>query len=113
MTKEALDSLDGLDDPRAWRLREAFVSRWPATVVSSLEGLPLTERAEALVLRALELTSGRLPVLRNAYRLVATSHWPRSPRSAPHNGWPGTKPRGRRSESKGRGMDWTFSGLAP
>jgi dTMP kinase len=74
MTKEALDSLDGLDDPRAWRLREAFVSRWPATVVSSLEGLPLTERAEALVLRALELTSGRLPVLRNAYRLVAASH---------------------------------------
>jgi dTMP kinase len=74
MTKEALDSLDGLDDPRAWRLREAFVSRWPATVVSSLEGLPLTERAEALVLRALELTSSRLPVLRNAYRLVAASH---------------------------------------
>ncbi|AKJ05581.1 dTMP kinase [Archangium gephyra] len=74
LTKEALDSLDGLEDPRAWRLREAFVSRWPATVVSSLEGLPLTERAEALMLRALELTSSRLPVLRNAYRLVAASH---------------------------------------
>ncbi len=74
LTKEALDSLDGLDDARAWRLREAFVTRWPATVVSSLEGLPLTERAEALVLRALELTSGRVPVLRNAYRLVAAAH---------------------------------------
>jgi dTMP kinase len=74
LTKEALDSLDGLDDSRAWRLREAFVSRWPATVVSSMEGLPLTERAEALMLRALELTAGRLPVLRNAYRLVAASH---------------------------------------
>ena len=38
LTKEALDSLDGLEDPRAWRLREAFVQRWPATVVSSLRG---------------------------------------------------------------------------
>ncbi len=74
LTKEALDSLDGLDDPRAWRLREAFVSRWPATVVSSMEGLPLTKQAETLMLRALELTSSRLPVLRNAYRLVAASH---------------------------------------
>ncbi|MFL5355211.1 dTMP kinase [Archangium sp.] len=74
LTKEALDSMDGLDDPRAWRLREAFLTRWPATVVSSLEGLPLTERGEALVLRALQLTSSRLPVLRNAYRLVAAAH---------------------------------------
>ncbi|WNG35443.1 dTMP kinase [Archangium violaceum] len=74
LTKEALDSLDGLDDPRAWSLREAFVSRWPATVVSSLEGLPLCERAEALVLRALTLTSSRLPVLRNAYRIIAAAH---------------------------------------
>jgi dTMP kinase len=74
LTKEALDSMDGLDDPRAWRLREAFLTRWPATVVSSLEGLPLTERGEALVLRALQLTSSRLPVLRNAYRIVAAAH---------------------------------------
>jgi dTMP kinase len=74
LTKEALDSLDGMDDPRAWRLREAFVNRWPATVVSSLEGMPLTERAEALVLRALEVTSARLPVLRNAYRIAAAAH---------------------------------------
>ncbi|QRK04794.1 dTMP kinase [Archangium violaceum] len=74
LTKEALDSLDGLDDPRAWRLREAFVTRWPATAVSSLEGLPLCERAEALVLRALTLSSSRLPVLRNAYRIIAAAH---------------------------------------
>ncbi|HSP81822.1 MAG TPA: dTMP kinase, partial [Myxococcaceae bacterium] len=73
LTKEAIDSLDGLDDERAWRLREAYVTRWPATVVSSLEGLPLSERAESLVLRALEVSRGRLPVLRNAWRLIATS----------------------------------------
>lgn len=74
LTKEALDSLDGLEDARAWRLREAFVKRWPGTVVASMEGLPLTERAEALVLRALELAGGKLPVLHKAYRWVAATH---------------------------------------
>ena len=39
LTKEAIDSLDGLDDPRAWELRERFATRWPATVASSLRGL--------------------------------------------------------------------------
>jgi dTMP kinase len=73
-TKEALDSLDGLEDPRAWRLREAYVSRWPSTVASSLEGLSLTERAEALLNRVLEVGGARLPVLRNVYRFVATAH---------------------------------------
>ena len=74
LTKEAIDSLDGLDDAHAWRLREAFIKRWPGTVVSSLEGLPLSERAEALVLRALAVSGGRLPVLHKAYRLVAAAH---------------------------------------
>jgi dTMP kinase len=73
LTKEAIDSLDGLDDPRAWRLREAYVPRWPATVISSLEGLPLTERAEALLSRALETAGRSLPVLRNAYRFFAAN----------------------------------------
>ncbi|ATB27271.1 dTMP kinase [Melittangium boletus] len=80
LTKEALDSVDGMDDSRAWRLREAFVRRWPCTVVSSLRGLPLTERVETLVLHALELTGSRLPVLHKAYGLVATAHAATLPR---------------------------------
>jgi dTMP kinase len=72
-TKEAIDSLDGLDDPRAWRLREEYAERWPATVLSSLKGLPLSERAEALITRILSATPVRLPLLRNAYCVIATS----------------------------------------
>lgn len=73
LTKEAIDSLDGLDDSRAWQLREAYAERWPATVLSSLKGLPLTERAEALLTRVLSTGPGRLPLLRNAYAVIATA----------------------------------------
>ncbi len=73
-TKEAIDSIDGLDDPRAWQLREAYAALWPATVLSSLKGLPLTERAEALISRVLSAAPGRLPLLRNAYAVIATAH---------------------------------------
>jgi dTMP kinase len=74
LTKEAIDSLDGLDDPRAWELREAYAERWPATVLSSLKGLPLSARAEALITRILGAAPCRLPLLRNAYSVIATSH---------------------------------------
>jgi dTMP kinase len=73
LTKEALDSLDGMDDPRAWRLRETYAERWPATVLSSLRGLPLTPRAEALLTRVLSTGPERLPLLRNAYGVIATA----------------------------------------
>jgi dTMP kinase len=73
LTKEAIDSLDGLDDPRAWQLREACAERWPATVLSSLKGLPMTARAEALITRVLSAAPGRLPQLRNAYGVIATA----------------------------------------
>lgn len=72
-TKEAIDSIDGLDDPRAWQLREAYAKFWPSTVLSSLKGLPLTERAEALIRRVLSSDPGRLPLLRNAYGVIATA----------------------------------------
>ncbi|MDY7225303.1 dTMP kinase [Hyalangium rubrum] len=74
LTKEAIDSLDGLDDPRAWQLREQYAERWPATVLSSLKGLPMTARAEALIVRILSAAPGRLPLLRNAYGVIAASH---------------------------------------
>jgi len=73
VTKEAIDSLDGLDDPRAWQLRETCAERWPATVLSSLRGLPLTERVEALITRILGAAPVRLPLLRNAYGVISTA----------------------------------------
>jgi dTMP kinase len=73
LTREAIDSLDGLDDPRAWQLRESFAEHWPSAVLASLQGLPLTERTEALMIRVLSCGPGRLPLLRNAYAVVATA----------------------------------------
>jgi len=73
LTKEALDSVDGLDHPRAWRLRVAYASRWPATALSSLRGLGLVPEARALLARVLEAHPARLPVLRNAYGVIATA----------------------------------------
>ncbi|MBJ6763235.1 dTMP kinase [Myxococcaceae bacterium JPH2] len=72
-TKEAIDSLDGLDDPRAWRLRARHARQWTCTVVSSLRGLLLGPEARVLLERALESHPGSLPVLRNAYAVVATA----------------------------------------
>ena len=74
LTKEAIDSIDGLEDHRAWRLREAYAERWPATVLSSLRGLHLDERADALITQVLSSAPGRLPLLRNAYAVIATAH---------------------------------------
>ncbi|MFP2899327.1 hypothetical protein [Corallococcus sp. 4LFB] len=71
LTKEALDSVDGMDSPRAWKLRATAARRWPATVVSSMKGLPLVAETRALLDRILEEQTGKLPVLRNAYAVVA------------------------------------------
>ncbi|NBD10597.1 dTMP kinase [Corallococcus silvisoli] len=71
LTKEALDSVDGMADPRAWKLRAQSAGRWPATVVSSMRGLPLVAETRALLDRVLAEQAGKLPVLRNAYAVVA------------------------------------------
>ncbi|RKI52996.1 dTMP kinase [Corallococcus sp. AB049A] len=71
LTKEALDSVDGMDSPAAWKLRASAARRWPATVVSSMRGLPLVAETRALLDRILEEQAGKLPVLRNAYAVVA------------------------------------------
>ncbi|MBF5041495.1 dTMP kinase [Aggregicoccus sp. 17bor-14] len=80
-SKEAIDSLDGLDHPRAWALREAYAARWPATVLSSMRGLPLGERTRALLARVLEASPSRLPLLRNACAVVTSAPAPQAPSS--------------------------------
>jgi dTMP kinase len=52
--RELIDSLSGLDDPSSWALRERFCERWPSTVVSSLNGVPLDARAQTLIARCRE-----------------------------------------------------------
>ncbi len=74
LTKEALDSVDGLDDEAAWSLRERYASRWPATALSSLEHLADTERGRALIDAVLLACPGRIAVLRNAWAVLSRSH---------------------------------------
>lgn len=88
LTKEALDSVDAMDQEEAWRLRERYAARWPSTALSSLEGLPVSERAEALVLAVLEAEGARLPLLRATTAFLARARYgahvvhPRPPRAA-------------------------------
>jgi len=84
MTKEALDSVDAMGCEAAWSLRERFVELWPATAISSLQSLPVTARARALVDRALASGGGRFPIVRNAYAFVAAARAvePRTPAPA-------------------------------
>jgi dTMP kinase len=49
--RELIDSIWGLDDPASWALRERFCERWPSTVVTSLIGMPVDARAQALIAR--------------------------------------------------------------
>ncbi|MBI3185917.1 MAG: dTMP kinase [Myxococcales bacterium] len=75
LTKEALDSIDGLDDEAAWALREKYARSWPSTAVSSVKSLSVTPRGRALIDGVLQLFPGRLAVLRNAYAVMAKGLW--------------------------------------
>lgn len=75
-TKEAIDALDGLGHAQAFALREEVLMRWPTTVISSLRGLPMDARVESLILRALKSFPRKLPLLRNACRVVLCAQPP-------------------------------------
>jgi dTMP kinase len=70
-TKEALDSVDGLDSPAAWALRERYATTWPSTAISSLRQLALTARGQALIERVLAAFPGRITVLRSAWATLS------------------------------------------
>lgn len=70
LAKEALDGLAGVDDERAWALRERAADRWPSTVVKSLGGLQDSERGRALLSRQLAGHGERLGVLRQVSLLA-------------------------------------------
>jgi dTMP kinase len=58
--RELIDSIWALDDPASWALRERFCERWPSTVVSSLIGMRLDDRAQTLIARCREAAPGDL-----------------------------------------------------
>ncbi len=71
LSKEALDSVDGMDVERAWTLREEHWRQWPSTALSSLRHLALTQRGASLIEAVLAAHGRRVSVLRNAYAAIA------------------------------------------
>lgn len=68
---EVIDSLAGLDDARAWDLRERCVERWPASVAASLVGLGQRPRTPAMIERCREVGADDLFTRRNLELLDA------------------------------------------
>jgi dTMP kinase len=69
--KESLDSMIGLDGPAAWRIRELTADVWPSTTVKSLGLLARTARGRELVLKILGRHPGHPTLWKHAARLAA------------------------------------------
>jgi dTMP kinase len=65
-TKEAIDSLAGLDDDEAWELRESYADVWPSTVVKSMGILADTARGAELLRRQLRFHAENISLLKHA-----------------------------------------------
>jgi dTMP kinase len=72
--KEALDSIVGLDDERAWALRERALDLWPSTVVKSLGGLGQHGRGREVVERQLARHPSNVSLLKHAAALAMPAH---------------------------------------
>ena len=64
--KEAIDSIDALDDEEAWELRLSMADRWPSTVIKSLGPLAATPRGRALMTRQLSRHPTDISLLKHA-----------------------------------------------
>jgi dTMP kinase len=62
--EEAIDSMSGLDGDRAWALRAKAVSIWPATTVKSMGLLARSERGRRLIATALASHPGDIALWR-------------------------------------------------
>jgi dTMP kinase len=65
--REMLDSIEGLDGPEAWSLRERLADSWPASVARSLGMLATSARGANMLTSLLAAHSG-LTLWRNACR---------------------------------------------
>jgi dTMP kinase len=78
--KEALDGIEGMDQPEAWTLREDHADRWPSTVVKSLGPLADGERGRRLLLRQLDAHGNNVSLLKHAAAVALGLHRARTPR---------------------------------
>jgi dTMP kinase len=72
--KEAIDSIDSLDAPEAWELREAFLDVWPSTVVKTLGPLADHARGQALIQRQLRKYPGNVSLLKHVAAMFLGLH---------------------------------------
>lgn len=72
--KEAVDSIAGLDDEDAWKMRETFVDVWPSTVVKTLGPLADGPRGRALVTRQLARHAHNLSLLKHVAAIALGVH---------------------------------------
>jgi dTMP kinase len=72
--KEALDSIVALDGPRAWSLRETYADVWPSTVVKSLGPLADGVRGRTLIERQLAAHPNSLSLLKHASAVALGVH---------------------------------------
>jgi dTMP kinase len=80
--KEALDSMLGLDGAGAWRIRELCADIWPSTTVKSLGLLARTARGEELTARILARHPSHPTLWKHTVRLADVETPPREVRSA-------------------------------
>ncbi|MET0342481.1 MAG: dTMP kinase [Polyangiales bacterium] len=72
--KEAIDSIDALDDEQAWSLRETYQDVWPSTVLKTLGALVETSRGEALLRRQLAKHPHNVSLLKHAAAYALGTH---------------------------------------
>ena len=72
--KEAIDSIQDLDDAPAWQLRERYADVWPSTVLKSLGPLSTTPEGERLTARQLARHPGNLSLLKHASAMALGLH---------------------------------------
>jgi len=72
--KEAIDSIDSLDDPEAWELRDLCADVWPSTVAKTLGPLADAPRGKALVERQLERYPGNVSLLKHVAAMYLGLH---------------------------------------
>ena len=72
--KEAIDSLQDLDEAEAWQLREKHADLWPSTVLKSLGALCKTEAGERLVARQLARHAANISLLKHASAIALGLH---------------------------------------
>ncbi len=74
--REVVDTIRGLDDPKAWELRARSIERWPSTVAWSLAGLPNSDRREAMLTQCKEVAGGDAHLARRLVGLKEQAQWP-------------------------------------